>query len=228
MFSTAGGPPWTADRAAAALDRRRKPVKSYLVAAVLFIAFGPAFAINKCTSPTGKVTLQDAPCDGGSRAEEIKVTPPSDASDERWEFSKNKDQMTGKVTCVARSPEAYFFYRPQHGATVSVRVEATPPSTAVLVVSMYDSSPDTFHFDLSGSGIKVDENEFAPMEIKFNSHRLGFRDPAIIALAKQMVNGKEVRLRLRFWPYDRLVDSFRPIPLRGFKQAFNQAVACLN
>lgn len=46
----------------------------FLLAAALFVA-SPAWAINKCTGPDGKVVFQDAPCAG--KGEKIEVRPAS-------------------------------------------------------------------------------------------------------------------------------------------------------
>lgn len=49
-------------------------MKLLLIAAVVLpVLFAPAWAINKCTAPDGKVVFQDAPCAG--KGEKIEVRP---------------------------------------------------------------------------------------------------------------------------------------------------------
>ncbi len=50
-------------------------MKALLIVAITFLA-APAFAINKCTGPDGKVSFQDAPC-VGSKSETLDVRPAS-------------------------------------------------------------------------------------------------------------------------------------------------------
>lgn len=49
-----------------------------LTTAILFLALtasAPALAVNKCTTPDGRVTYQDAPCVVG-KSQEVDVSPP--------------------------------------------------------------------------------------------------------------------------------------------------------
>jgi Domain of unknown function (DUF4124) len=48
-----------------------------IIAAALLLAAAPAHAVNKCTGPDGKVSFQDAPCEG--KGEAVKVRPASGA-----------------------------------------------------------------------------------------------------------------------------------------------------
>ena len=63
----------------AADPQRKRLVKLALIAGLIFLAFlvfgAPAWAINKCTGADGKVSFQDAPCQG--KGELLDVRPAS-------------------------------------------------------------------------------------------------------------------------------------------------------
>lgn len=52
-------------------------MKFKLLWAALLLATSPAWAINKCTGPDGKVAFQDAPCQGKGKGELLDVKPAS-------------------------------------------------------------------------------------------------------------------------------------------------------
>ncbi len=54
---------------------RTKTLAVQSAALALALAWGPAWAINKCTGPDGRVSFQDAPCAG--KGEKIEVKPAS-------------------------------------------------------------------------------------------------------------------------------------------------------
>ncbi len=57
--------------------------KSMVLIALLTLGSAPAWAVNKCTGPDGKVVFQDAPCSG--RGETIIVRPASGSAPARAE-----------------------------------------------------------------------------------------------------------------------------------------------
>lgn len=53
-------------------------IKGVLLASSIAVtAVSPAWAINKCTGPDGKVAFQDAPCTGSGKSETLNVKPAS-------------------------------------------------------------------------------------------------------------------------------------------------------
>jgi hypothetical protein len=54
-------------------------MKVYLVLACAIAMGSPAWAINKCTGPDGKVTFQEAACDASGKSEQMQVKPASGA-----------------------------------------------------------------------------------------------------------------------------------------------------
>lgn len=52
-------------------------MKQWICLAALLTAWLPAWAINKCTMPDGKVQFQEAPCAAAAKAEALRVRPAS-------------------------------------------------------------------------------------------------------------------------------------------------------
>ena len=203
--------------------------KSLLAAAVLAALCAPSWAINKCTGPDGKVAYQEAPCDANNQGSEIKVVSGKPGSGQGWQFSRQKDDMNGRVVCFASSPTIYTGYRGVHSKMISVHVQVAMSKEYPLLLSIRTSTAgsDLFHNDLLGMGVKVDGNEFVPITQKFNSNAVGFPDEVALNVMQQLVAGKELRLRLRFWPYQQLHDT-DPVPLGSFKQAWALARDCFS
>ncbi|WP_419095634.1 DUF4124 domain-containing protein, partial [Curvibacter soli] len=52
-------------------------MKHCIAFAVLAVAMAPAFAVNKCKGPDGRVVYQDAPCaDGQGKKLDIQASAP--------------------------------------------------------------------------------------------------------------------------------------------------------
>ena len=66
-------------------------------------ASGPAFAVNKCTAPDGRVTYQDAPCVGG-KSREVDVSPP--VAGEKVQPSPEAERIEGVIAASQRSRRA--------------------------------------------------------------------------------------------------------------------------
>ncbi|QPF74220.1 hypothetical protein G8A07_15705 [Roseateles sp. DAIF2] len=189
-----------------------------------------AWAVQKCTLPDGRVVYQDAPCStGAASSQQVDVVSASGRPGDSWEFSRQKDDMTGTSSCFATSPAVYTNYRSVHAklAYVWVQLHMTPKSEQpAFTVRTSSSSSDLFHHDLSGTGIKVDRHEFQPFTQRVAAHALSFTSEATeTEVVQQMSVGQDLRLRLRFWPYDKLHDT-EPVSLRGFKQAASRMRAC--
>lgn len=191
------------------------------IATFLFICAASinAHAVNKCTDKSGKVTYQAAACDGGSTSNQIQVTPDPKMSPGSWEFSQQKDPMTGNKTCFATSPVTLTNWqgRGSKFAHVVIQLAATIDSQS-LTVRSFNGSEGLFHNNISGLGIRVDQQDFVPLTRKIGSHGLGFTGSDEGKVLGQLVQGKEVRLRLRFWPWDKIEDT-SAITLNGFRQA---------
>jgi hypothetical protein len=74
--------------------------------AMLFLALaasGPAFAVNKCTTPDGRVTYQDAPCVGG-KSREVDVSPP--VAGDKVPPSPEAARIEGAIAASQRSRRA--------------------------------------------------------------------------------------------------------------------------
>lgn len=196
--------------------------------ALLAGACSPAWAVNKCTGPDGKVAYQDAPCANTSKATEVNLSGSTGGSREGWSFSRQKDEMDGHVTCFASSPTIYTGYRGIHSRMVTVHMQVAMSKAFPLLLTVRTSaaSSDLFHNDLGSMGVKVDSNEFVPITQKFNAHAIGFSDEVALNVMQQLVAGKQFKMRLRFWPYQQLHDT-DPVSLSDFKQAWALARACL-
>lgn len=199
-----------------------------LCAAVLATLCAPAWAVNKCTGADGKVVYQDAACSVAAKTvAQVKTWDSTGNTSQAWRFSRNKDSMTGREVCFAVSPFIYTGDRGVSGGLVTVWIQVAIGTDAAvaLTVRTSEASSKLFHNDISGMGIKVDEKEFTPFTQKVNAHVVSFSDAATFALLAQMETGSQIRMRLRFWPYDQLHDT-PPTSMVGFKPALAQAKAC--
>lgn len=203
-------------------------MKIAMLWASLLLAASPAWAINKCTGPDGKVAYQDAPCGNASKAVEVKLPGNSSGPRGGWDFSRQKDEMDGHVTCFASSPTIYTGYRGGHNKMVTVHMQVAMSKAYPLLLTIRTSTAgsDLFHNDLGSMGVKVDSNEFVPITRKFNANAVGFPDEVALNVMQQLVDGKAFKMRLRFWPYQQLHDT-DPISLGSFKQAWALARECL-
>lgn len=195
----------------------------------LAIAPGLASAVNKCTSPSGGVTYQAAPCSASEKSEQpahiqSQTLPPS----ERWNFHRQKDEMTGAVTCFALSPYVYISWGRSYANNTAIRMEvaASPEGSLSITVRSTKGGP-SFHPQISGSGIKIDANEFLPFTRSIGAHGLGFEKDVQPNIVGQLTNGKNFKARVRMWPYEELLDT-KPISTTGFKGAMQQALSCAN
>lgn len=196
------------------------------IAAAAAIGCGSASAINKCTMADGKPVFQDAPCPVSSQKSETVKTWDSNLSGRsrgEWSFVRNTDDMTGKQACLVLSP--LTSPDPQRGGDKFI------PARIVVVVGSNGSTfgvrtgtdKDLFHNDLGGMGIKTNNAEFMPLDIKAGQHVVASSQGASIIEA--MSGATSARLRLRFWPYDTLYDTMT-IDFAGYRQAFASAKQC--
>lgn len=201
-------------------------MKLFVAFALVALACEPAMAINKCTDPAGKVIYQELPCANGAKAQQIAAAPDPQAAAKRWVFSQQTDKMTGAKTCFASSAIAYSNYRSVYASPAQVWIQVAMTATDQrLSIRSLEGADGLLHNDIAGVGAKVDSGGFVPIARTIGSHGLAFGADGEGALLRQMTTGGAIRLRLRFWPYERLHDT-EPISLAGFPQAMAQAMRC--
>ncbi len=198
-------------------------LKPALFAAVLLIA-APAWAINKCTGPDGKVTYQEAACPADAKADQRVKTWQNSAGDVpgSWKFARKLDDMTGKVSCMAMSPIT-FPKTPAPNKFIPVHMVVAVTAESELIGLRTSDNSNLFHNDLSGMGVKTDSGPFIPLSIKAGSHVVGVSNNE--ALISALSSSRQLLVRARFWPFEQLYDM-EPISSAGFASAINQARAC--
>lgn len=202
-------------------------MKSTVAIVLLMVFAAPVWAVNKCTGPDGKVVFQDAPCGVSSQKAETVKTWDNNlagrARQGRWEFRRSVDDMTGKTGCLVISPVTSpepkgrdYKFMPVHLVIV---VSASGSTFGVRT----STDKDLFHNDIDGMGVKLDNLPFVPLDVKPGQHVVGSSQGAQIVEA--LPKAKNLRLRLRFWPYDTLHDTM-VIDTGGFGVAFGLAKQC--
>lgn len=208
-------------------------MRSLILLASAAIVSHAAWGANKCTSASGKVTYQDAPCVGASTAAAVEIQPSQRDLEQRakdqWQFSKVRDSMTGKITCIAVSPTVAETlgpgYRNTAYLTLQLAVDADTSAAIFTVRTKQEYSSVIFHNNLSGLGAKIGPSTFLPLTKKLGQHVLAFDKALPPELLQELASAKESRLRVRFWPYDQIHDTL-PISMSGSKQAILQALRC--
>lgn len=140
-----------------------------------------------------------------------------------WTFERERDDMTGTVSCAAVSPVQYL----QTGAGQEVApvrlVVAVQGTKALAMIRVEHSTKGLLHPDMRGGGIKVEPGAFHATATRANQTWVHLADSA--KAVDEMLLGKSVRMRLKFWPYDQPVDS-QPISTTGLPQAVVRAAEC--
>lgn len=199
-----------------------------LIALVAAFVSLPVAAVNKCTGPDGAITFQDAPCSATAKSSETVKTWDSNLSGKSragtWDFRQDIDEMTGKKGCLIVSPVTAP--QPGHGGEykftpVHLVFAARPDGVTFAVRTSTDK--DLIHNDVSGMGIKFDNTGFIPLDVKGGQHVVG--SSMNESIVEALSTAKEIRLRVRFWPYDRLHDMM-PISTAGSSQAMAMAKRC--
>lgn len=195
-----------------------------VLAVALAFAVVPAWAINRCTGPDGKVQFQDGACTSNETSKTLPIlsAPPGDR--DKWNFEKSTDSMTGKVSCLAFSPEVLLGTRVarQYNA-VRLTVHALPNERFLATADIMSGSRDIFHNDLAGMGIRSEPGSFLPLDVKLGQKMVGGSKSG--QAIDELLSAKFIKLRLRFWPYDDLVDS-PAIATVGLRQAIVLASQC--
>ncbi|UCU93996.1 hypothetical protein [Hydrogenophaga taeniospiralis] len=196
-------------------------------ATLLSLAASPAWAVNKCTQPDGSIAFQDAPCAASAKKSETVKTWDSNLSGRSrsagWEFRRSADDMTGRTGCLVISPVTSPEPKGGEFKFIPVNLAISVEASGVTFGVRTSTDKDLFHNDIGGMGVKLDNLEFIPLDIKAGQHVVGSsKGPQIV---DAMPASRTLRLRLRFWPYDTLHDTL-PIDVGGFASAFAQAKRC--
>lgn len=182
-----------------------------------------AWAINKCTGSDGKVSYQEAPCPSATRAQEVAApSGPATGADKDWRFERTVDSMTNETTCAVVSPPVHAVGRTYRDLS-EARVIVSASSAGRFLAGVQIYRGNLIHNNVTGMGIKVEPGQFRPLDIKAGQKLVSTSQSS--QLIDEMLGGRTVRLRLRFWPYDDLIDT-DTAQLTGFRQAMLQAAAC--
>lgn len=182
-----------------------------------------AWAINKCTGPDGKVSYQEAPCPNASRSQEV-AQPPMSAADasKLWQFQRSVDSMTNETTCAVISPPMHAVGRSYRDIS-DARLVVTSLPAGRFLASVQIFRGNLIHNEIRGMGIKTEPGQFFPLDVKVGQKIVSTSQSSQVI--DELLGARSVRLRLRFWPYDELIDT-DPASMSGFRQAVVQAAAC--
>lgn len=198
-----------------------------VIFAVAFLLCAPVFAtMVKCTSKAGKVSYQDDVCPDGAKPEMMVPCCSTAPTKESWRFERVTDRMTGVSTCRVTSPAGIVPVGTHGTANISIQIGMRKDFASLQILT--NNQSDIFHHKIDGMGIKVGNYDFMPITQKLNANAVGFLNPVDGAtlILKMFPTAKDIQLRLRFWPWEQLQDTYSPIPLQGFKQAFSLAQEC--
>lgn len=195
-----------------------------LIVTAALLAASPAWAINKCTGPDGKVTYQEIACPTDAKADQKVKTWQNSSGNEpgSWKFVRKLDDMTGKVACMAMSPITSP-KTPAPNKFIPVHMVVAVTAESELIGLRTSDNSNLFHNDLSGMGVKTDSGPFIPLSIKAGSHVVGVSNSE--ALIGALSSSRQLLVRARFWPFEQLYDM-EPISSAGFASAINQARTC--
>ena len=131
--------------------------------------------------------------------------------------------MTGNIFCFAVSPSGFLVDTRRHGGFKKVVMAFSVTRDEATFMVRLDGE-GLFHNDLHGMGVKPDNAEFMPLDIKDNQNVVSSSQSKKILEALRTANS--ARLRVRFWPYDDTLDTLLPITMDGFADAMEQAQQC--
>jgi len=140
-----------------------------------------------------------------------------------WTFERGRDDMTGTTNCLAVSPVQYLSTGTRQ-EVAPVRLVVSVAGSRVLAFIRVDTkTKGLLHPDASGSGIKVEPGAFHPTATRAQQSWVPLADSG--KAVDELLLGKSVRLRVKFWPYEALVDS-APISTVGLPQAVVRVADC--
>ena len=198
------------------------------IAVLLIATTSCAHAINKCVGRDSSVIYQEAPCpDGMIASQSLKTANDRPKRVAEWSFARASDSMTGRTVCGLRSPAVSIFISGPSGSSKIVHVLATVivDSGDDVVLFSTESEGDTLHSDVRGTGVKLEPGTFFPFTERAGLQTVGVSSDSQIKLVSAMQAASSIRLRLRFWPYDRLYDT-EAMTLAGFETSLAKARSC--
>lgn len=178
----------------------------------------------------GKSEFRKKPCGSNSGKMSTSLHPVRLSEDyTEWKFVRHNDDMTDKVVCVAVSPQFDFLDAENtniYHASLFVSFALVTPYVFIHSKGdMYGNSTG-FHPDISGLGIKLGEGPFLPVEESAGSNLLRFSSTSSATILRLLRDGQLLRLRVRFWPYEKTHDSM-PTSHTGFDAVFEQVKVCM-
>lgn len=206
----------------------------FLLLIILMLFSTPSVsALYKCKQDDGSISYQGNPCPEKAETLMKKERPKASANNsdyDKWELIEQIDEMTNNRICVIESGNSYV--GKQGSEFLFVRVRITLTDSEQYIVGLYSSSPlsdrqypPSFHNDIDGLGIKVDDNQFISVDRKASQRVLGFDVAKSKQIVSQLHSGNEVKLRVRFWPYDQTHDGGK-ISMRDFENAIKKLKEC--
>lgn len=191
----------------------------------MLLLLSPTQTIYKCVDDGGIASYSDKPCPGKNElVKSIETNKPKKQKAPEWEFSKHKDDMTGETSCFVGSPSSTVRARRNDSEEIELRVWEQSGTWGAAIYVSNDPGSASFHPDVQGQGVKV--GNFGFLEVKKKHKNLlvfGAHESALIA--NQLRAAPSFRLRMRFWPYDQLIDS-DAITTAGFSDAATPNRAC--
>lgn len=209
------------------------------VFAVALVLFPPTLQA-KCVGKNGEVIFSSRSCEaeGGTWTGPERAAPsassetrtsaaPDTNAKDQWTFARHSDDMTGKSACMAISPKIFVGSRGNTFYFITLRVGRSPAGPIVAIKSErgFADSPESFHVEVAGLGVKVGSGEFLPVTARVGSDILGFTGPVAEEIVGQLSAAKTFRARVRFWPYEQTYDS-EPVTTDGFGVAHELAEKC--
>lgn len=182
----------------------------------------------KCTDASGHVTFSQTRC--AEDAVKLDTAQKTSTARTEWTLIDQVDKMTGRRQCIIESPGSYVGKQGSDFLFVSIRVTLMDDSRPI--VAFYSAAPlgdrvepPSFHNDIHGLGIRIDDNPFVPVDRKAAQRVIGFEEASSERVVALLEAGSEARARVRFWPYDTLYDG-SPIALSDFPRAMESLRRC--
>lgn len=170
----------------------------------------------KCLDGKGEVSYQQFPCQADEEVSWVKESPQEKRKKKRkeemseWKLIKMTDEMTDENICVLSSPHIFMGKKVKEFYLVSIRVTHEPGIGFLVGLRSeiaFEDYPPVFHNDTNDLGIRVDNNSFIRVDDKSQSRLLVFNHQKSKKIVEQFREGENVKLRVRFWPFDDRYDS---------------------
>ncbi len=145
----------------------------------------------------------------------------------RWRFVQGRGR-DGELHCWARSPPTFVGAEGDSMYFASMRVMGSweRPQVAIRSERGFDRIPPLFHTKIRDLGIEVGDYPGIGVDRRLGNHVvLAFTPEKSAHIVRELHEARGYRLRLRFWPDDRLHHS-PPMSLEGFREAFEKVNDC--